>query len=177
MKKLLYVFFLATLTTSCAFVKLKTDYNTRKDFDQYQSFCWLQGCQFMYQGPEYFNDFENIELIKESIVEELQAKGFEQDSNEPDLLINFQIIAEERSRINSSYYQEEINGEKAWEPFDEQEVGYYIEGSLVIDIIDAQTSELVWRSYGVQYFDPDEKVKEKRIQRAVRKALKKFPPQ
>lgn len=177
MKKLLYILLLLAMTTGCAFVKLETDYNTRKDFDQYESFCWLQGCQFVYQGPEYFNDFENIELIKESVVNELKDKGFKQDSNQPDLLINFQIIAEERTSFARDYGTDLIDGESAWVPFEEQQQEYYVEGSLIIDIIDAQTSELVWRSYGVQYFDPDEKVKEKRIRRAVRAALKKFPPQ
>lgn len=177
MKQLIYTLLLVGFTTGCAFVKLETDYNNRKDFDQYQSFCWLQGCQFVYQGPEYFNNFENIELIKENIVEELKAKGFEQDSNQPDFLINFQIIAEERSAITTSYSQEDMNGDRAWIPFSGQEVHHFIEGSLVIDVIDAQTSDLVWRAYGVQYFEPDEKLNEKRMQRAVRKALQKFPPQ
>jgi len=177
MKNLLTTFVLLALISGCAFVKQQTDYRSDKDFSAYQTFCWLQGCEFMYQGPEFFNDFENIELIREAVVLELQEKGFEQDSNQPDFLVNFQIIAEERSTIASSYSHENRNGQRAWEPFAQREMQHYIEGSLIIDIIDAQTSDLMWRSYGVQYFGPDEKVSAKRMRRAVRKALSKFPPQ
>jgi len=177
MKNLVCLLLLASLTTGCAFVKLQTDYKPNKDFSQYETFCWLQGCEFVYLGPEYFEDFNNVELIREAVVEELISKGFEQDSNQPDFLVNFQIIAEEKTAITSSYAIEDINGERPWIPFNDQEIRYYIEGSLVIDIIDAQTSEIVWRSYGVQYFEHQEKINENKIRRAVRAALKDFPPQ
>lgn len=177
MKSSLYILLMAAFITGCAFVKLETDYNARHDFGQYQSFCWLQGCQFVYQGPEYFSDFENVELIREAVVNELKGKGFEQNSDAPDFLVNFQIIAEERSTFVNAYSDAASSDREGWEPFAPLEEHTYIEGSLVIDIIDAQTSSLVWRSYGVQYFEPDEEVNEKRVQRAVRKALSRFPPQ
>jgi hypothetical protein len=177
MKNLFFLILLTSLASGCAFVKLQTDYKPGKDFEQYQTFCWLQGCEFVYLGPEYFKDFNNIELIREAIVDELVDKGFEQNSNQPDFLVDFRIIAEEKTAITSTYAVEDIDGSRPWIPFDDQEVRYYIEGSLVIDVIDAQTSEIVWRSYGVQYFEHQEKVSEKRIRRAVRAALKEFPPQ
>jgi hypothetical protein len=176
MKPLLYLFILLFSASGCAFVKLETDYNQRADFSSYQTFCWLQGCEFVYLGPEYFKDFNNIELIREAVVDELVEKGFRRDENQPDFLIDFRVIAEERTAIVRSFAQESLDGERAWAPFGEQETRYYIEGSLVIDVIDARTSQIVWRSYGVQYFEHQDKISDKKIRRAVKAALRKFPP-
>ena len=51
----------------------------------------------------------------------------------------------------------------------------FVDGTLVIDIVDAKANRLVWRA---MYQDKvtDWKTRHKIITKAVRNALKKFPP-
>jgi hypothetical protein len=48
---------------------------------------------------------------------------------------------------------------------------------LIIDIADAIESKMVWRSDAVEYLDISTDIANSRIKRAVKKTLKKFPPE
>ena len=54
-------------------------------------------------------------------------------------------------------------------------VDNYIEGTLVLDFVDATTKELAWRAYCKGSIRNPHK-KDKVINKAVKKAIKKFPP-
>jgi hypothetical protein len=46
---------------------------------------------------------------------------------------------------------------------------------LVLDIVDARTSKLLWRAYGGEKID-DFRNRDKDIKAVVKKALQRFPP-
>ena len=55
------------------------------------------------------------------------------------------------------------------------EVDYYKTGVLILDIVDAATSKLIWRAYCSDTIR-DMPNRDKNINSAVRKALDRFPP-
>lgn len=59
------------------------------------------------------------------------------------------------------------------------EGGYYRyqDGTLIIDIIDAQTRTLVWRGWYSGVINRDNTIDDKTIRRAAKEILKTFPPQ
>ena len=54
----------------------------------------------------------------------------------------------------------------------------YLQGTLVLDIIDARTNELIWRGWANTVLDHDPEPEEVHmyVNEAVRKMLEEFPP-
>ena len=55
------------------------------------------------------------------------------------------------------------------------EIDYYKTGMLVLDIVDAATSKLIWRAYCSDTIR-DMRHRDKNVNSVVRKALDRFPP-
>ncbi len=174
LKKLAAILALAILFTSCAFVKVNTLYDKNTDFSQYKTFCWLQGCEFTFQGPERLNNPETIAIFQNAIIDELAAKGFVHDENDPDFMVDFHIIVEEKSTVLSQHHIYD-NDYVFWYPLNDQ-VYHYLDGSIIIDIADHKASKMVWRSDAQKYLEQHPDVTEEKIRRAIKLALKKFPP-
>ena len=168
------------LLTSCAAVKVETLYDQETSFDDYKTFCWFTGCEFKIDGPDYIKkDSATVALFQNAIVNELTKKGFIQDEDNPDFLIYMLIVVEEREgQLWSATESFDTFGDGAFPPgiFMDQTY-HYLKGSMIIDIADAATSRMVWRSDAVRYMDINPDLDEKEIQRGVAKALKKFPPE
>jgi hypothetical protein len=52
----------------------------------------------------------------------------------------------------------------------------YKEGTLVVDMYDAKTKQLIWRSSAEDTLSNKEAKNEKNLEKGVAKMLKKFPP-
>ncbi len=57
-------------------------------------------------------------------------------------------------------------------------VRQYVQGTLVLDIVDGRTNELIWRGWATDRLDDDPKPKQVRhyVTAAVQKILEEFPP-
>ncbi len=64
-----------------------------------------------------------------------------------------------------------------WYWYGEGSAYRYQDGTLIIDIIDAQTRTLVWRGWYSGVINRDNTIDDKTLQRAVKEILKTFPPQ
>ena len=53
----------------------------------------------------------------------------------------------------------------------------YLKGSMIIDIADAASGKMVWRSDAVRYLALNPEIDSKTIAGGVKRALRKFPPQ
>jgi len=154
-------------------VKVHTSYDQKHDFTKYKTFCWLNGCEFTYTGPTYVNDSLLREKIKDAIVAELESKGFEQDNNNPDLLVDFHISVQNESSVIYHHRDDEAY---YFKPFPEEEIINYLKGTIVIDMIDKSESHMVWRSEAIGYMDIHPDLTEKNVRRGIALTLKKFPP-
>lgn len=154
-------------------VKVNSSFDQTQDFTKYKTFCWLNGCEFTYTGPKYLNDSLLREKIKNAIISELTKKGFTQDNDNPDLLIDFHISVENETSI---IYHHNDDDSYNFKPFPEQEVVNYLKGTIVIDMVDKLASRMVWRSEAIGYMDVHPDLSEKNIQKGIAITLKNFPP-
>ena len=165
--------------SSCA-VKVNTVYDQQVDFEEYQRFCWFENCEFTIDGPAYVKkDSAAVEAFKTAIVEELERKGYTYDPNNPDFLLHMHIVVKEQEGVLSSPYSS--GDPDHWQgafPFEvwSNQTYTYLEGSLIIDVADAEESRMVWRSDAVEYLDINTDITDTRLRKGVRKALKDFPP-
>ncbi|MEQ9404985.1 MAG: DUF4136 domain-containing protein [Cyclobacteriaceae bacterium] len=170
----IHITFLSFIFTSCA-VQVKTYQNPGADLSAYESWCWMQGCEIVYQGPEYYNDERVINEVSNAIAWNMHDKGYLQGDDQSDLVLNFYMILKEDSAEISEIYTEDYNDNREWLPTFYPEYQRFLKGSLVIDIIDRKSSDLVWTSTAVKYMEMNPVYDKKSIWNGVNKAMKKFP--
>lgn len=138
---------------------VKTDYDREADFSQYKSFGW---------SGEIDNEADNKEpilynslvkkRIKDAIKSELKGRGYNYKDEDPDLLVNFHIVIEEKTgyRTYPGY------GYRWWQ--DDVRPYNYKEGTLIIDMIDKEANQLVWQGYteGIVRDNPEQMEKSMR---------------
>lgn len=171
MKKVITLLLLSFIM-GCA-VQIKTYQNPVADFTNYESWCWMQGCEVKYQGPEYYNDERAITEISNAIAWNMHDKGFLQSDETSDLVLNFYVIMKQDSMEVNSVYA--TNFEDEWLSMLYPEYEQFLKGSLVIDVIDRKSSELIWTSNAIKYLEINPEFDKESIWNGVSKAMKKFP--
>ncbi|WP_136668440.1 DUF4136 domain-containing protein [Flavobacterium sp. H122] len=166
--KLLSLFSILFLT-ACSSVSVNADYDKRANFSNYKSFAYLKSG---------IDKAEISDLDKKRILYALDdvmaTKGFSKSEN-ADILISF--FTKERERVD---YYNNFGMSWGWNPwwgFNYSRPVTTTEGTLIIDIIDAKTKELVWQGKGSGYLTDDVDKKEERVKEFVTKILEKYPPQ
>ncbi len=155
-------------------VQTKETYDPQADFSSYKTFCWMSGCEFKFNGPEYLNDSLLRENLKVSIIKELEAKGIKQDVNNPDLLVGFTITVKDEQAI--VYHRAEDTPVYIKPLESEKEVINYLKGSLIIGMADAKNSKMVWQSQAVSYMELNPEFTEKNIRKGIKYVLRNYPP-
>lgn len=160
------------LVSSCSSIKVATDYDKKIDFTQYESFAFYK------PGIDAaeISDLDKKRILR-AIERELVAKGMVKNQN-PDLLVS--IFTETRENVN--IYQNNFGYGWGWNPYFWGPGGYNsvstnVEGTLYIDLIDAEKNELVWQGLGTGILSLDMDKKEEKINEIVNKILEKYPPE
>ncbi|SDG53611.1 DUF4136 domain-containing protein [Psychroflexus sediminis] len=162
------IFFL----TSCSSIKVATDYDRKIDFTKYDSFAFYK------PGIDAaeISDLDKKRILR-AIERELVAKGMVKKTN-PDLLVS--IFTETTENVN--IYQNNFGYGWGWNPYfwgpgGFNNVSTNVEGTLYIDLIDAEKNELVWQGLGTGILSLDMDKKIEKINEIVREILEKYPPE
>ena len=165
---------LAFLATAAA---ADTSYDKGHDFSDYVRFAWLEprsGTTVVLLGRSTF-DARRLESahkrIEQAIRRELDQRGIEEGSAErADFFVRFHTSVDQRFELHADYrYRRPRFRLPATAHVDS-----YDEGTLVIDVIDADTEQLVWRTSVTRSIEAPNL--DKTIDKAVARALRKFPP-
>ncbi len=165
---------LAVLLTSCSSVRVASDYDREANFTNYQSYAFFK------PGIDKaeISDLDKKRILR-AIEAEMEAKGFTK-SDDPDLLVS--IFTKTNENIN--IYQNNMMGWGygwGWHPWywgsGYNTVNRTSEGTLYLDLIDAENKELVWQGMGTAALAKDVDKKQKRINEIVGKILEKYPPE
>lgn len=146
----------AVLLTACAAPKpdLRSDYDRSVDFSQYRTFDFFDRSERSGAGPAY--DTLVDQRIETAIARELEARGYTR-SESPDLLVNYSVVTQKVQEVRSApsarpvypYYGYRGRYYDPWPSY-----GYdtwvvdYEKGSLIVDLVDARTRQLVWEGAG-----------------------------
>jgi hypothetical protein len=151
--------------------KVNIEFDPKTDFSHVRLYEWRTHPVFE-KHPELQELYATgSQLVMSAGNEQLMKQGLKPDDTSPDVYITFFIQASggQSVRITDSGYG--WYGPTTWST----EVERYVNGMLVIDIVDARTSKLMWRAYCGDKIKDFTKRHEK-ITAAVRKALRQFPP-
>jgi len=164
------------LAAGYAWAKVRYDRDASVDFSAYTTYAWMERDNSVdSQLPEH------LRIRLRRVTEEVLAeKGFEPAPAPPqtDVLLTYYLGATDELQINHVPYGPMSPwGYGYWGGFNYgyTEVRSYKKGTLVLDIVDARTRQLVWVGIlekEIQSVNPPGK----RVQKSVKKLLKNFPP-
>jgi len=171
----LVAFFLA-----CASTRVTDDYDVNADFSSYATFAWLPQPQEM-TGDARVDNPLIAERVRAAIDRTLTSKGYRPASETPpDFLVGYFLSLEQKIDVRTIDRYYGAGRYRHWGGIGyETHVTQYEEGTLVIDIVDAEAERLVWRGAGSRRISksPTPQKSTQRVNEAVEAILARFPPQ
>jgi len=173
--KIIPVLALVLVVTSCTSVRVATDYDKNANFSNYKTFAFFK------TGIDKveISDLDKRRILR-AIESELLAKGFTKSEN-PDLLVSLFTKSNQRVDVYNNYWGYGAWGWGGYGPgwgwgWNQPNISTSTEGTLYIDLIDANKKELVWQGMGTGYLTRNVDKKEERIKEFVSEIMKKYPP-
>jgi len=149
----------------CSTVHIETDYDRQADFSKYKTYRWIPHTKGTGDNP-LMNDPLIEGHVKSAVNAELAKKGFVKiEEGHPDFLVAYYFTARNRVDITNYYGY--------WYP--QTSVYRYKEGTLILDIVDREQKQLVWRGWASDVLEDRSRLNEQ-INDSVRKLLERYPP-
>jgi hypothetical protein len=169
--KVIVLIGLALFLANASFAQqVKTDYDRAANFSQYKTYSWEK-----VQTPDPLW----VDRIKAAVDAALAAKGWTQVESGGDISIIAIEINRDHQTLNT--YYDDFGGGRRWRGFggfgeSTTTSDTYTVGTLVVDLFDAKTKNLVWRgvSSGMLSDKSDKNIKS--LNRGVQKLFQHFPP-
>ncbi len=138
------------------------------DFSKYHTYKWVN-----IEGGAHPNQIMDAE-IKQSVDAQLATKGLTKtDDEKADLLVGYQIAVDKEKQWNAY----SMGGPRMGGMGSATQSTINI-GTLVLDMYDPGTKQLVWTGNATKTIDPssNQEKNEKNLNKAMAKLLKNYPP-
>jgi hypothetical protein len=150
MKTFLKILPALLIVSSCSpSLRVYTDYDREFNIQKYPTYTWAEDKEIESRNnPLYYNEL-NDKRIKKAVNDQLSGKGYQLVSENPDVLIHYHIVVEDRSEIRTDPYG-------FYGPYWTRSRTYsysYRQGTLIIDLMDASNKYLLWRGWAVSVMD------------------------
>ena len=159
------------LAVPAATAQVKTDYDPQVDFSRFKTWTWAEGTP----APDPFSQKRIEDAIEAKLVEKGLVKA---EGEEADLLVVTHVSLSTEKQVDVTHMGG-YGGRYGWR------AGYgssYVNvrdinvGTLVVDLVDAEKQELVWRGMASDTVASKPKKSEKKIRKAVSRMFKDYPP-
>jgi hypothetical protein len=166
----------AAALLACSHAKVETQFDPKAEFARYRTWAWVAE----QPGPEQAEAVRNpavMGLVRQAVERELGARGLARASGpEPDLLVAVLGFAHDRIEVTHYGYAEPVAyGWYSPPGAYGTNVQQYREGTLVLDLVDARTKQLVWRGTATDTVSSTSQVPAV-IDAAVKDMLASYPP-
>jgi uncharacterized protein DUF4136 len=152
--------------------QVKTDYDRSANFTQYKTYSWAK---------VKTKDPLDVDRIKTAVNAALSAKGWTQVESGGDVSIVAIEMARDQQTLNTFY--DGFGGGWGWRRFGGGGFGEattttetYKVGTLVVDLFDSKTKQLIWRSSSSDTLSNNSDKNIKNLDKGVEKMFKNFPP-
>jgi hypothetical protein len=139
------------------------------DFSKYHTYKWVA-----IEGAAVPNQILDAQ-IKQSIDNQLSTKGLTKtDGDKADLLIGYQVSVDQEKQWNA-YGTGGMRWGGGMATAQQSTISI---GTLVLDMYDPTTKQLVWTGRATRTLDPgaNQQKKQKNLDKAMQKLLKNYPP-
>jgi hypothetical protein len=164
MKKLSLLLALVAVTLPAQ--KVHEEFDASIDFSQYKTYAIRNG-RIRSKHPALDNSLVQ-KKIENALRTQLSAKGLQETSERPDLVVTYVLGAIDRREVDLV--------PAGWRGLRTRRVAHrYTQGTMVIDLRDARKRELIWRATCTDTGNNPAKIEE-HIDKDVKKAFEKYPP-
>ena len=150
--------------------RVSYDYDRAVKFSTYKTYAWTR-------GTELTDELNHARVVR-AIDAALVAKGLVQveATANPDVLVAYHASFEKNLEITG--WSQGLGTFGLGDPWGLARVQPVLIGTLVVDISDARTSAIVWRSLASSDIRPTDKPesRDKKIVKATEKMFKNYPP-
>ena len=167
---LLSIAMFLALTAASFAQQVKTDYDHSANFGQYKTYSWEK---------VQTKDPLLVDRIKDAVNAALTAKGWTQVDSGGDVSVGAVEITQEQQTLNTFY--DGFGGGRRWGGFGgfgdaTTTTETYKVGSLVVDLLDAKTRNLIWRGSSSDTLSDNADKNTKNLDKGVQKMFAHFPP-
>lgn len=173
---------LVLVFAGCAGVAVQTDYDPAKapQLASYRTYAWLEQ---PVSNEARVNNPIMRGVVQAAVERELAAKGLRRAAPgvDPDVRIAWAAVVRDRVAIDTlpGWYGYSMGGwyGPGWgfgAPM--TRVREYVEGTLVVDLIDARANELVWRGVAESEVADTAEQRAERLRESVHELFEGFPP-
>jgi hypothetical protein len=167
------LFFVSFLLLGCSSLTVNHDFDPDADFAAYRTYAWASQSQ---SSSEAGASDLVMQRVRRAVDAELQKEGLSRVEAEPDLLVASHTGVKDKINVTDWGY---TYGDYYWGWGGRQiDVYQYQQGTLVVDLIDYGSKELVWRGWAQKTLDenPTPERMDRTIQDAVKKIFERYPP-
>jgi hypothetical protein len=173
----LFAVLLLIFIIGCSGISVTHDYDQKEDFTKFKTFNWMP------QPKAIVGDIQTAQLnnslfdqrLKSAVDDGLQEKGLQLVEENPDFLIVYHTGVKDKVNITDWGY----GYGPYWGPWGGPvDVQQYTEGTLIIDFVDAEDNQLMWRGTATKALasKPSPEKAEQVIKQIVQKLLTNYPP-
>jgi hypothetical protein len=146
-------------------------YSSRLDVATYRTYAWGPADAAATGDPRLDNNPFFVERLQVEVERALARKGFAKTTTEaPEVLLHYHASVTQELNLNGTDGQK--YGEDGPRPF------VYEKGTIVVDLVDPQTRNLVWRGWAEGAIDnviDNQEWMEERIDKAVARIMERLP--
>lgn len=170
------------LLTACSSYSVKTDFDRSAHYASYRTFDWYAASK---RAKAQARGTENPIMdrrVHGAVERELAAKGYRlETAADPDFLVTYYPVYRDRKLHTSTSVGTGFGrrwGYGVGMRFTAHDVRHYKEGTIVLEIVDGRSNQLVWQAVAegaLTGLDQPEEA-EAQVGKAVRELLESFPP-
>ncbi len=157
---------LAGLCAAAAAQKIDVEFDHAQIFTQYKTYSWRQA-KIKSKNPALDNSIVDRNLHS-AIDGQMAAKGFRLVEEKPDVQVTYSLAAQRQKSVDYVPGPRSNGGAR-------RRTRNYTQGTLIIDLVDVETTRLVWRAI-VEDAKKNATEFEKHLDKDVKKAFDKYPP-
>jgi Domain of unknown function (DUF4136) len=166
--KLFSLLLVIILLMSCSTIYVVYDYDVEADFTKYSTYKWD-----MNKSDSAFKNQLLDKRLRHALNKELQTRGFEQSDDNADFILTYEQATHQEKDVyvvhsNHGWPRHRFHTRQIF-------VDRHKEGTIVLNIFDGKTEELVWQGWA-SGIEVDLENIEYNINTTAAKLIEKFPP-
>ena len=165
---------LAAALAGCSGITYNEDYDPEASFTTLKSYSWVEAAD-----PSQVDrgvDPLVARRVNRAVDENLESKGYnKRESGAVDFLVNWYVGTDQKMSVSTystgwGYY--------GWYGGTTTQVNQWTEGTLVVDVIDTKSKELIWRGWATKALadNPTPEEVTRTVNEIVAGILQTFPP-
>ena len=168
MKKYLPVFLMLVFSVyGCKPIEVTNAVNTSEPAGDYETFYWMPGIEKQVGELQGFIEKEHMIRLESKLAQEMILKGFRIDKENPDVLVNIEIIDTE----NRQPEQAAKAGYAYWNSYQPKN---FPAGSMIIELINADRKKIFWQGAAADFLHEKPKKNNRKLEDAISTVFKTY---